>query len=88
MINNMLGSSQLHIIIGLIMQKNFHDTLERLRANVERGMVLPTSIESCAAMLTGGIGTVIFEWLMAGRNRSVEQLSEEVAIFVRNVLKS
>lgn len=88
MISNMLGSSQLHIIIGLIMQKNFSDTLERLRSNVDCGMKLPTSTESCAAMLTGGIGTVIFEWLMAGRNRSVEQLSEEIAIFVRNVLKS
>jgi AcrR family transcriptional regulator len=87
MINNMLGSTQLHVIIGLIAQKNFTDTLEKLQTNVDRGMVLPASTESCAAMLTGGIATVVFEWLMSGKNRNVDQLTEDVEVFVRNILQ-
>ena len=85
-VNNMLDSQQLHVIIGLIVQKNFNDTLSKLQTNVEHGMVLPASTESCAAMLTGGVATVIFEWLMSGRNRSIDQLTDEVSIFVKNVL--
>ena len=87
MINNMLSSSQLHIMIGLITQKNFKDTLDKLQENVDRGMQLPASTESCAAMLTGGVATVIFEWLTSNRNRSVDQLTGDIEIFVRNILK-
>ena len=88
MVSNLLGSTQLHIIIGIIVQKNLSDTIEKLKTNVDRGMKLPTSIESCAAMLAGGIGTVIINWLMTNKARSVEDLSNDVAIFVRNILST
>lgn len=85
---NMLGSNQRHLIVGIIAEKNFHDTLEKLKINVNKGMVLPTSTETCAAMLTGGVATAIFHWISTNKEKSVEELTKEVALLVENLLRT
>ena len=88
LINSLLASSLIHIIIGLIAEKNFNDTREKLQANVASGMKLPASVDAVAAMLTGGIETMILNWLKEGKKQSVEELTAEAETLVRCILRS
>ncbi len=86
-INNALRSNMLHVILGIISERNYYDTAERLRKSVNAGMKLPASIESVAAMLTGGVATIICIWLYSDKNRDIETLEKEIETLVFNVLK-
>ena len=86
LINNILDSSLSHVIVGLIAEKNFKDTYEKLQANVSAGMKLPTSVDAVSAMLTGGVTTIILQWIFVRKKKDVESLTKEVAILVRKVL--
>ncbi len=86
LISTLLASSILHIIIGLITDKNFNDTKEKLESNVAAGMRLPTSVNTVAAMLTGGVTNAILNWLKAEKKQSAEELTAEIEILVRSVL--
>lgn len=85
-VNNLLKSNLLHIIIGLITEKNFQDTTENLNQSVRRGLELPASVETVSAMLTGGIATVLFQWLISGKKRDVKLITDEISILIRRVL--
>ncbi len=86
-VENALTSSQLHLMIGVITDKNYHDTYEKLNASVRTGMALPASAEVVSAMLIGGVATTVLQWLAAGKNKDASLLTEEIAVLVRNILK-
>jgi len=86
LVKSLLASNILHIIIGLIAEKNFRDTCKKLEADVNAGLKLPASTEAVSAMLIGGVSTVVLQWLLAGKKNSVDAVTSEIAILVRNVL--
>lgn len=86
LVKSLLESNILHIIIGLIAEKNFRDTCKKLEADVNAGLTLPASIDAVSAMLIGGVSTVVLQWLLAGKKNSVDAVTSEIAILVRNVL--
>lgn len=86
LVKSLLASNILHIIIGLIAEKNFRDTCKKLEADVNAGLTLPASIDAVSAMLIGGVSTVVLQWLLAGKKNSVDAVTSEIAILVRNVL--
>lgn len=86
LVKSLLASNILHIIIGLIAEKNFRDTCKKLEADVNAGLTLPASIDAVSAMLIGGVSTVVLQWLLAGKKNSVDEVTSEIAILVRNVL--
>lgn len=86
-VNQALNSSILHIILGIIAERNYHDTCEKLKESVRAGMKLPASVEAVSAMLTGGVSTIICLWLFNGKYDNLEKLEKEIEILVSNVLK-
>lgn len=86
LVKSLLSSNILHIIIGLIAEKNYRDTCKKLEDDVNAGMVLPASVETVSAMLIGGVSTVVLQWLLAGKKINADTVTSEIAILVRNVL--
>ena len=86
-INHALSSNIRDVIIGMITEKNYHDTCEKLRASVSMGLRLPASVETVSAMMTGGVATAICLWLFEKKDRSIEMLEKELEILVTNVLR-
>lgn len=86
LVKSLLASNILHIIVGLIAEKNFRDTCKKLEADVNAGLTLPASVDAVSAMLIGGVSTVVLQWLLAGKKNSVDAVTSEIAILVRNVL--
>ncbi len=86
-VDKAMSSSQLHLVIGVITEKNYRDTYEKLEADVRAGMVLPASAETVASMLIGGVATTIFQWLTMGKKKNVDILTNEIATIVKNILE-
>ena len=87
-VKHALNSNIRDVIIGIITEKNYHDTCEKLRSSVSMGMKLPASVETVSAMLTGGVATAICLWLYDEKDKSIDELERELEILVTNVLKA
>ena len=74
-----------HRLISILMKQNFEDTYERLCHSVDDGMALPASIESTAAMLTGGVGHIIIAWVKSGKKKPVDELLADVSALIQRV---
>ncbi len=85
-VDHLLTSDRLHVIVGIITEKNYRDTEKRLSASESAGMRLPASSETVSSMLIGGVSTVITQWLLTGKNRPAEQITAEISVLVRNIL--
>ncbi len=86
-VSHALSSNMLHVILGIITEKNYHDTCDKLRLSVSMGMKLPAPVETVSAMLTGGVATAICLWLFEKKEKSIEELEKELEILVSNVLR-
>ena len=87
-VNNLLKSNLLHTIIGIIAEKNYQDTCEKLVQSEKHGLKLPASVETVSAMLIGGIENIIFQWLTSGKNVNIDVLSEEIAVLVKKIFQN
>ena len=87
MVKNALSSNVLHVILGIIAEKNYHDTCEKLRSSMNMGMKLSASVETVSAMMTGGVATAICLWLFEEKGKSIEELETELEVLVTNLLK-
>ena len=74
-----------HRLISILMRQNYEDTYERLCRSVEDGMVLPASIESTAAMLTGGVGHIIIAWVKSGKKKPIDELLADVSALIQRL---
>ena len=74
-----------HKLTYILMEQNYHDTVERLNRSVEDGMLLPASVESTASMLTGGVGHIIIAWGKSGKKKSVDDLLAEISTLIERV---
>ncbi len=81
-INNILDSSLFPSALSIIMEQNYSDTCDRLRASVAAGMQLNASVEVTAGVCAGGVSSTIYVWLKNGKPLSADELADEVGAIV------
>ena len=81
-VDNIFRSNIFPTVMYTIVDQNYKDTCERLRASVASGMQLCASVEVVASMCSGGVGTTIYRWLESGKKTSPDQLAEEIGAVV------
>ena len=74
-----------HKLISILTEQNYKDTLERLNQSVEDGMILPASTEATAAMLTGGVGQILFNWAKDGKQKPIDDLMAEISALIEHI---
>lgn len=84
---NLIKSTLFPMMLTIILEQNYNDTLERLNASIECGMKLSTSPEITAATCAGGVASAIYMWLMTGKVKSPDELAEEIGVIIGNILK-
>ncbi|MBQ8321015.1 MAG: TetR/AcrR family transcriptional regulator [Clostridia bacterium] len=85
--SNVLKSNLFHVIFNAITDQNYRDTKDRLLLATNAGLRLPASAETTVGMITGGVATTIYIWLVSGKPTSAEQLSEELGHFITLMLE-
>lgn len=85
-IGNLCKSSLFPSVMAIIVEQNYKDTCERLRITKEAGIKLPASIETTAAMITGGVASCIFAWVVGIEKCNPSELADQVGIMVTRVL--
>lgn len=92
MVKLVLESEISPTILEIIMEQNYSDTCDRLRKSVDEGMILPTTIETMSAMLTGAVTRAIFMWFKNGmptpKEKFIEEVSAGVAAMQKNAISS
>ena len=48
-------------------------------------MILPASTEATAAMLTGGVGQILFNWAKDGKQKSIDDLMAEISALIEHI---
>ena len=81
-INNLLNSSLFPSVMAIIVEQNYKDTCERLRASTAAGMKLSASVEIVASMCAGGVATTVYNWLRNGSPIDADQLAEQIGAVV------
>jgi hypothetical protein len=74
-------------MMNIITEQNYNDTKERLERSVAAGMKLEASVETVAAMFTGGVARAIYNWLADGKLTSPAEFADEVGRLVRSCIK-
>ena len=81
----MFKSNMIPKLISTIISVNYKIILERLKMSVANGEKLIADEKMVAAMLAGGIGTVIVAWLESGMKYSRDDLISETEKMVYGV---
>lgn len=85
-IDNICKSNLFPSVLAAIFEQNYKDTCERLRISVASGMVLPASVDTVAAMCSGGVAACIYGWLKEGRKTDPEVVAEQVGAAVAKII--
>ena len=88
LVDNILKSDLLPTMINIITEQNYRDTKERLERSVAAGMKLDASVDTVAAMFTGGVATSIYIWLLSGKKKSPSELADEIGKMIRANIKA
>jgi AcrR family transcriptional regulator len=88
LVENTLKSDLFTTMMAIITEQNYKDTKARLEKSVLAGMKLHASIETVAAMFTGGVATTIYIWLLAGKQKPAEELAREIGYMIRSNILS
>ena len=86
-VDNLMSSGLFPSVFAVILEENQKDTEERLCRSVEAGMQLFVHTDIAAAMLTGGVATIIYTWLKSGKKRSTKELIEEIQTLISATVK-
>lgn len=86
-VDNLMGSGLFPSVLAIIMEENYKDTEERLRVSMEAGMKLNVHPDVAAAMLTGGIATIIYAWLKTGKKRTSKELISEINALIVSTIR-
>ena len=81
-IDNIYKSNLFPAVMATIVEQNYKDTCDRLRASVAAGMQLSASNQVTASMCAGGVATTIYHWLRGGKKMSPDELSEQIGAVV------
>jgi len=85
MVKNALESEVFFSLLEVIKEKNYEDTCERLSKSVADGMVLSSSVEITASMMTGAVANAIILWFKSGKKMSVNTLIKEVSGVIESI---
>lgn len=85
-IDNICKSNLFPSVLAVIFEQNYKDTSERLRISVASGMVLPASVDTIAAMCSGGVAACIYGWLREGRKTDPDLVAEQVGAAVAKII--
>ncbi len=86
-INNLMKSTLFPMMLTIIIEQNYADTLERLNASVAGGMKLGVATDTTAALCVGGVAAAIYTWICGGKQKPAEKFSEELGALILNILK-
>lgn len=87
LVDNMLKSDVFPTMMTIITEQNYKDTKAQLERSVAAGMKLHATIDTVAAMFTGGVATSIYIWLLSGKKKPAEELANEIGNMLRaNIL--
>lgn len=84
--SRVLKSQELWTIISIVMSQNYDDTCDRLRKSISEGMSLPSSVETVASFLTGGLTHSILNWLSCENPMPEQQFVQEVSCVILAML--
>ncbi len=84
--SNIINSNICHVMIAIILEQNYKDTIERLENSVSAGMRLCASVETVASMCAGGVASTIYNWFANGKNKSSDRLAEEIGSVIQSIL--
>ena len=85
-IQNICNSNLFPSVLAIIVEQNYRDTCERLRISVSEGMKLNASIETVAAMCTGGVAACAYKWIKSEKDTDPNQLAEQIGRVVENII--
>ena len=83
LISNILKSDLFPTMMTIITEQNYRDTKERLEKSAAAGMKLHASVETSAAMFTGGVATCIYIWLLTGKKKPASELAREMGDMIK-----
>ena len=86
-IDNMCKSNLFPSVLAVILEQNYKDTCERLRISVASGMTLPASIDTVAAMCSGGVAACVYSWLTEGRKTDPDIVAEQVGAVIARIVE-
>ena len=81
-VDNLFNSALFPSLLVIIVEQNYKDTCERLRASAAAGMKLSASVEITASMCAGGVASTVYNWLKDGKPISADQLAEQIGSVV------
>ena len=84
---NLCKSNLFPSVIAIIVEQNYKDTCERLKLSVASGMKLNASVETVAAMCTGGVTACIYGLVSDYSDVDPEYLAEQVGAIVSSIVK-
>ena len=85
-IDNIYKSNLFPNVMYTIVEQNYKDTCERLNASIAQGMKLSASVEVIASMCSGGVGATICHWLEKGKNKSPDELAEQIGAVIASII--
>lgn len=85
-VQNICNSNLFPSVLAIIVEQNYRDTCERLRISVTEGMQLCASVETVAAMCTGGVAACVYGWLMQGQTDEPDRIAEQVGAVVEKII--
>ncbi len=85
-IQNICHSNLFPSVLAIIVEQNYRDTCDRLRIAVADGMQLNASVETIAAMCTGGVAACIYTWIKGEQKMTPDELSEQVGVVIADIL--
>ncbi len=83
LVENILKSDLFPTMMTIITEQNYRDTKQRLEKSVAAGMKLHASVETSAAMFTGGVATSIYIWLLSGKKKPAAELAYEIGNMIK-----
>lgn len=86
MVKNALDSDMLPNLVRVIMDRNFEDTLKRLKRTADDGARLPASAEITASMMTSAVTGTIVWWLRGGKNLPKDELCSEISSVISAIV--
>ena len=85
-VDNIISSPLFYVVMNILAEQNYTDTLERIKMSVAQGMVLSASAEVLASMLVGGVKDAVYFWLKSGKKKSADEISDEIGAIVRKCI--
>ena len=83
LVDNILKSDLFPTMMTIITEQNYKDTKSQLERSVAAGMKLHASVETVAAMFTGGVATSVYIWLLSGKKKPADELAREIGSMLR-----